>query len=181
MVKVRGKIHPAYKFVFLKKRTRFSPLGGLKVGLRMLGGRSALTKTTIRKTEPSEKQLQRRRCYSYCEELFHNMTDGQFVLWKRFYWWARARGWTLKKVSKRVRADEIKDTKKHMGYRAFWMSRCLREVLGDYISSWLKAEVELVRMTEEDGNVCFTIRVTHREDVKLPIEPRDYKIERIRF
>jgi len=181
MVNVKGNFLLAWKKGFgnLTHPALHQPL--MKAYFRMLGGHSALCKTTQIKTEPSEKQLFRRWLYREVDRMLQYMTIGQRIVWKRFYWYARARGWTAKKSSLRRKPDEIKEVKKNMGYRAFFMHRGLRWKLEDWLYFWLKAKWMLETLSEDADNWIVKAKIVHREDVKIPTEPREYKIERVRF
>jgi len=181
MVKVKGKFVLAWKKGFgnVVREGTFNPLA--KAYFRMLGGHSALCKTTQHKTKPSDKQEFRRWLYKQVDRMYKNLTIGQFILWKRFYWYARNLGWTVKKKTERKRPDEIKEVKKNMGYRAFFMHRGLRWKLLDWLYLWLKAKWRLETFTESEQEYLVIAKIVHREDVELPKEPREYKVERVRF
>ena len=181
MVKVKGKFVLAWKKGLgnLVHPALHNPL--VKAYFRMLGGHSALCKTTHHKTSPSPAQEFRRWLYKQVDRMLANMTIGQKILWKRFYWYARGRGWTVKKIFKRKKPDEIKEIKKNMGYRAFFFHRALRWKLEDWFYLWLKAKWRLESFSESEQEYLVIAKIVHREDVKIPKEPREYKVERIRF
>jgi len=180
MARLKGKFVTAFSRGLGIRRTLETPRFRMDGYFRLIGSESILGKKPKPRKEPTEAQLRRRACYDYCDELWRNLTDGQLALWKRFYWYSRALGRTLKHVAKRKITGEIKETKKHMGYRAFFMKRCLTENLDEYTYLWLKGKWRLVKRWEEDGNVCLELEIIHREDVEIPTEPRELKVERIR-
>ena len=181
MAKVKGKHVRAYSGSLGVRRTSYTRRNMVHATFRMLGGHSALVERTQIKTEPSEAQLAQRWLYAQVDRMLDNMSLGQAILWKRFYWYCRARGWTVKFSHTELGTDEIKDTKKNMGYRAFFFKRALCWNLNDWLYLWLKAKWRLSDYSETAEDAVFRVQIVHRDLVKLPTEPRDYKVERIRF
>ena len=178
---MKGKFLRAWKGALAHKRTEESPLLPLDLQFRLLHGVSVITKKPKHKREPSEKQLKQRWLYRQIEEMWFNLTPGQLVLWKRFYWYARARGWTVKKAHKRTRRGEVKETKKNMGYRAFFFHRALSWKLEDWLYLWLKAMWRVSSITQTESSFIVKAYITGRPDVERPPEPREYKEIRFRL
>jgi len=181
MVKVKHKIILAAKKGLGNLAHYVLKQSNVKAYWRMLGGHSAICITRQIKTTPTPKQAFQRWLYSIAEDLWYNMTDGQFILWKRFYWVCRARGWTVKSSTGRKKPDEIKETKKHMGYRAYWVKRILTWKLADWLYSWLKARWSIPVVSETEQEIILHAKIIHAEDEFPMREPREYKVERIRF
>ena len=180
-VKVKGKHVTAWKKAFGGHRTRYAKTNFPAVYFRMLGGESELVERYQHKTDPTPQQEFQRWLYKIVDKMLFDMTIGQAILWKRFYWYARARGWTVKHSHKGTRADEIKETKKNMGYRAFFFKRALGWNLGDWLYLWLKSMWRLVDYSLTEDTITVEARILHRDLYRLPTEPREYKVERIRF
>lgn len=68
-----------------------------------------------------------------------------------------------------------------MGYRAYFMKKCMLWNLLDFFVNWLEAKWRLESTTVEGDYLVVKARIVNREDVKAPIEPREYKAERPRF
>lgn len=181
MPKVKGKIVPAWSGSLARHRSRYSPIHGAHITFRMLGGEGAICERVIPKQEPTEAQLLQRWLYREVECMLRNMTVGQALTWKRFYWYARSRGWTVKHSHRGPRATEVKDTKKNMGYRAFFFSRGLRWMLSEWFYRWLKMKWRFETYTETEDMCILEVKLVHRDLRFIPTEPREYKVERIRF
>jgi len=139
-----------------------------------------LKKQTVKRT-PSLAQLQIREKWALIDKIIDEMSAGQYIAWKRYYWYARGRGRTHAKDEAKGQKGHYKRSCKHMGYRAYFIKLVMTDKLAEFLYNYLKARLRIVDITRKECNVYLTYEVVHRDDVELIPEPREYKIERIRW
>lgn len=142
---------------------------------------------TIMSLKP--KQPKRSKSYStflnwlWCivDLMYRGMTLGKFNQWKRFYWWARDAGLTVKGSVERATKTKITGYKKNMGYYAFFMKKGLTWDLEKYFSDYLKAKWRINSCAWKDEVMEIEAEIVHKELVWIPREPRILKVERVRL
>ena len=137
------------------------------------------------KSKPPERRSpqQQFRGWLWCivDQMFRNLSLGQFSLWKRYYWRKRAQGKTVKTSVKRGTKSPFKETGRNMGYYAYFMKKGLHWDFLEFFWSWLKAKWRVNHAYVKGTDIIVEFQIVHRERVKIAREPRILRAERIRW
>jgi len=140
----------------------------------------------LRKKSPitdrrSPAQLAVRLAYCVCDYYLRTATGGQKVTWKRYYWSERNLGRTRIENPRITKKSKTSGREHHMGYRAYFFKRCLGWDFLDFFYNWLKSKWTIHRISFGLGVMNINASIVNRDDVRVPYELREYKLERVRF
>ena len=181
MPKVKAHITQTVAKGFANIAGRRLPMYQSDVTFREVRGQTimSLKPKSGRKSSPAQQFM--RWLWCVVDQMYRGFTLGQFNYWKRYYWWARYKGLTKKASAERATKTKIWGYRGNIGYYAFFMKQGLRQSLSQYFTDYLKAQWRISKRYKDGDELVVEAEICYQPHVWIPREPRELKLERVRW